>query len=358
MELSKLVRENILRLKPYTCARDEFRGGGAVFLDANENPYPNGCNRYPDPRQAALKQRIAELRGVAPESIILGNGSDEVIDLLIRSTCRPGVDNVVVFSPSYSMYEVSAAVNDAEVRKIGLREDFQPDTDALAKAADGNTKLIFLCTPNNPTGNVIPLDTVARICRMCPGSLVVADEAYIDFADTPSAVTLMDRTPNLFVLQTLSKSWGMAGLRIGIGIGPAALVAVLDKVKAPYNISGPSQQAALELLADTAGFTAKVAEIKSERERLYAELTACAIFDRVYPSAANFLLATTEKCRPLYEFLAGHGVVVRIRDIPPLIPGGLRISVGTSAENRRLMELLRRWNCRFLEKATQKLLFT
>lgn len=330
-----------MALKPYSCARDEFGGGDAVLLDANENPWPNGVNRYPDPRHTALRQRIGELRGIAPGGIVLGNGSDELIDLLIRSACRPDTDNIVVFTPGYSMYEVSAAVNDAQVRRIGLRLDFQPDECVLAAAADGNTKLIFLCSPNNPTGNVIPHSTIARICRMYPDTLVVVDEAYIDFAHAPSAATLGNG--NLFVLQTLSKSWGMAALRIGIGIGRPDLVAVLGKVKAPYNISGASQQAALELLADTAGYRARIGAIRRERERLYAELNALGIFTRVYPSEANFILATTPDCRALYCFLADNGVIVRVRDIPPLIPGGLRISIGTTAENNRLLELLNQW---------------
>ena len=341
MDANKLFRPNILALSPYSCARDEFRGEGAVMLDANENPYPNGVNRYPDPRHTLLKHRIAELRAVDPNRVVLGNGSDEVIDLLIRSTCCPGVDNIVVFEPGYSMYAVSAAVNDVEVRRIDLTAGFQPDERALAAAVDSRTKLVFLCTPNNPTGGVIPLATIERICRNCPECLVVADEAYIDFADAPSAVTMLDDVPNLFVLQTLSKAWGMASLRIGIGIGPVAVVEVLGKVKPPYNIGGPAQARALELLADTAGFDARVAEIKRERERLFRELGAAGIFRKVYLSQANFLLAIADDCRAVYEFLARNGVVVRLRDLPPLISGGLRISVGTPAENDKLLKLLK-----------------
>lgn len=342
MDETKFFRPNILSLSPYSSARDEFDGEGAVMLDANENPYPNGVNRYPDPRHGALKRRIAELRGVEPERIVLGNGSDELIDMLIRSACRPGEDNIVVFTPGYSMYEVSAAVNDVEVRRIGLSEDFQPDMDALAGAVDAQTKLVFICTPNNPTGNIIPLETIARVCRACPESLVVVDEAYIDFACGLSAVTLLEAVDNVFVLQTLSKAWGMASLRIGIGIGGVGVAAVLGKVKPPYNIGGPAQEKALELLSDTEGFARRVAEIKRERERLLAGLKASGAFRRVWPSQANFLLAEADDCRGLYRFLADNGVVVRVRDLPPMIPGCLRISVGTPDENDRLLELLRR----------------
>ncbi len=341
MDANKLFRPNIHALSPYSCARDEFCGEGAVMLDANENPYPNGVNRYPDPRHTLLKRRIAELRGVEPDRIVLGNGSDEVIDLLVRSTCRPGVDNIVVFEPGYSMYAVSAAVNDVEVRRIDLTPDFQPDERVLSATVDDRTKLVFLCTPNNPTGGVIPIAAIARICRNYPECLVVADEAYIDFADAPSAVTMLDDLPNLFVLQTLSKAWGMASLRIGIGIGPVAVIEVLGKVKPPYNIGGTAQARALELLADAAGFATRVAEIKRERDRLLHELDASGGFRKVYPSQANFLLAIADDCRGLYRMLADNGVVVRLRDLPPLIPGGLRISVGTPAENDKLLKLLK-----------------
>lgn len=343
MELSKFLRPNILALRPYVCAREEYEGAAAVMLDANESPYANGCNRYPDPRQRELRGRLAAMRGVAPENIVLGNGSDEIIDLLVRSACRPGMDNIAVFVPGYAMYEVCAAVNDTEVRRVGLTSGFMPDLTALSAAADARTKLVFLCSPNNPTGNVVPLPTVARVCRMMADSLVVVDEAYIDFSDAPSAVSMLGELPNLFVLQTLSKSWGMAGLRIGAGIGRADLVAVLDRVRAPYNIGAVSQREALRLLDDTGGFRRRVAEIRRERERLLAGLRALGIFSRVYPSQANFILATTDRCRDVYGFLARGGVVVRMRDIPPLIPGGIRISIGMPAENDRLLELLNQW---------------
>jgi histidinol-phosphate aminotransferase len=346
MNLNRFFRPNILGLRPYSCARDEFDGDGAIFLDANESPWPNGCNRYPDPRHTALRERIAEIYGIPAARIVLGNGSDELIDMLIRSACRPVLDNVVVFSPGYAMYEVSAAVNEVGVIKLDLAPDFLPDERALAAAVNPYTKLIFLCSPNNPTGNVIPQAVVERICDTWPDTMVVVDQAYIDFADAPSATALLDRVDNLFVLQTLSKAWGMAGLRIGIGIGREPVVAVLNKVKAPYNIGSTVLLRAFELLGDTAGFAARVAETVSQRERLADGLRALGVFRRVYPSEANFLLAIADRPREIYDFLASRGVVTRLRDIPPLIAGGLRITVGTAGENDRLLELLNEWKKR------------
>lgn len=232
MEINTIIRENIRNLQPYSCARDEYQGDEAVFLDANENPYDTGYNRYPDPYQRNLKKAVGRLRGVAVEQIMLGNGSDEIIDLLIRSVCEPGVDNLIVFSPGYAMYEVSAAINNAEVRKIDLTAEFLPDWAAMESRTDERTKIVFLCTPNNPTGKAIPIGQIEDLCRRFSG-LVVVDEAYIDFTDGVSAAALLGRYSNVAVLQTLSKSWGMAGLRLGICFASRELVNVLNKVKAP-----------------------------------------------------------------------------------------------------------------------------
>ncbi|MDR3236648.1 MAG: histidinol-phosphate transaminase [Prevotellaceae bacterium] len=337
--LTQLIRKNILQLQPYVSARDEYQGEEAILLDANENPYDNGCNRYPDPRQKALKEKIAEIKGIDVRHMILGNGSDEIIDLLIRSTCRPNIDNIIVFSPGYSMYEVSAAVNEAEVRKINLTADFLPDTKALSLTRDAATKIIVLCSPNNPTGNITPLPLIADICRENP-CLVVVDEAYIDFTDAPSALTLLDKYPNLVVLQTLSKSWGMAGLRLGVGYADKQLIDILNRVKAPYNISSLSQKTALSLLAGYDTFTHKIETLKRERTRLFKAFATLGIFTKIYPSEANFILVTTEKYRELYDFLITQKIVVRIRHIPPLIEYGIRISVGTEEENAQLLEAL------------------
>ncbi|MDR1756822.1 MAG: histidinol-phosphate transaminase [Culturomica sp.] len=342
MEIGKFIRENIRNLQPYSCARDEYQGAEAIFLDANENPFDNGCNRYPDPRQQRLKKRLAQLKGVGEENLLIGNGSDEIIDLLIRCTCRPGKDNILVFVPGYSMYEVSAAVNEVEVRRIGLLPDFMPDLREAERQRDSRTRLLFLCSPNNPTGHTLPLSLIGEICS-AGEYLVVVDEAYIDFAETPSAATLLSQYTNLVVLQTLSKAWGMAGLRLGIGIADRALTAILHNMKPPYNVSGIAQEKALQLLEREEEFRQQVALLKKERERLFRAFSASPVFRKVYPSEANFLLVTTEHCRELYAFLTERGVVTRLRDIPPLIGGGIRITVGTEAENNRLLWLLEEW---------------
>ena len=335
-----LLRPNIKALEPYSCARDEYEGNDALFLDANENPFDTGYNRYPDPRQRTLKKKIAQMERVPVENIVLGNGSDEIIDIIIRSVCRPGEDNIIVFSPGYSMYEVSARINDAEVRRLNLTEEFQPDWAAVAAMADARTKVVFIVTPNNPVGTVVPLGDIEAFCRDFPG-LVVVDEAYIDFAQTPSAATLLGKYPNVVVLRTMSKSWGMASLRLGMCFAHRYLAGVFSKVKPPYNISGLTQAKALEILADREGYQRKVAEIRRERVRVEAMLRESPWFERVYPSQANFVLATSVRFRELYDYLTANRVVVRLRDIAPLIPGGMRITVGTREQNDRLEELLK-----------------
>lgn len=343
MDINKLLRENIRSLQPYSCARDEYSGDSAIFLDANENPYDNGYNRYPDPAHRELKAMLAPLKGVAAENMVLGNGSDEIIDILIRSVCEPGQDNIIVFSPGYSMYEVSAAVNNVEVRKINLTTEFLPDWKEMWRLADSRTKIVFLCTPNNPTGKVIPIGQIETVCRDFQG-LVLVDEAYIDFTDERSAVTLLEKYPNVVVLQTLSKAWGMAGLRLGIGFAGKELVNVLSKVKAPYNISSLTQQTAVELLKRYDEFKIRLTSIKAERERLMVAFSGMDLFQRVYPSEANFILVICKDFRELYDYLVENKVVVRLRNIAPLIEGGVRITVGTKEENDRLLELLKEYS--------------
>lgn len=337
--IDTILRDNIRSLKAYSCARDEYSGEDAVFLDANENPYDTGYNRYPDPYQRKLKQAIARIKGVESADLMLGNGSDEIIDLLIRSVCNPGVDNIIVFSPGYSMYEVSAGTNDVEVRKIDLTPEFLPDWDEMKKQIDTHTKIIFLCTPNNPTGTVIPMEQIEKVCREFNG-IVLVDEAYIDFTEEASAIRLLETCPNAVVLQTLSKAWGMAGLRLGMCFASPQVIAVLNKVKSPYNISSLAQKTALELLEGYDVFLDRVARIKSERARLSEIFRRMPLFENVYASEANFILVTTKDFRNLYNYLVDNKVVVRLRDIPPLIRGGVRISVGTEQENDRLLELL------------------
>lgn len=342
MDIEKLIRKNIRELQPYSCARDEYVGGEAVFLDANESPYENGYNRYPDPYQRKVKAVLAGIKQVDAGQLILGNGSDELIDLLIRSVCEPKTDNVIVFSPGYSMYEVSAAINDVEVRKINLTPEFLPDWEEMKKQTDRHTRMVFLCTPNNPTGKVIPYAQLEEVCREFAG-LVVIDEAYIDFTEQRSAVGLLGRYSNAVVLQTLSKAWGMAGLRLGICFATGELVQVLNKVKAPYNIGSLTQEAVLGELSRYEDFQRHCAGIKMERERLIQEMRHLGVFQRVYDSEANFVLAISGDCRGLYRYLTDCRIVVRLRDIPPLIAGGLRMTVGTKEENDRLLQALKNY---------------
>ena len=342
--LQELTRPNIWKLKPYSSARDEYKGVTAsVFLDANENPYNTPHNRYPDPMQCELKTLLSKIKKVSPEHIFLGNGSDEAIDLVFRAFCEPGKDNVVAIDPTYGMYQVCADVNDVEYRKVLLDDDFQFSADKLLAATDEHTKLIFLCTPNNPTGKVIPYGQIERLCGEFQG-MVIVDEAYIDFTDAPSAVHLLDKYRNVVVLQTLSKAWGMAGLRLGIGLADPEVVGILNRVKAPYNIGGLTQQTALALLRQYDLFQNRRTGIILERERLIRELRGLGIFRGVYDSEANFILVITEFCQKLYRYLIACRVVVRLRDIPPLIGGGIRITVGTREENDRLLEVLHEYD--------------
>ncbi|MBC5621809.1 histidinol-phosphate transaminase [Butyricimonas sp. NSJ-56] len=340
MEFENLVRENIRELEAYSCARGEFEGAGAVLLDANENPFASGYNRYPDPYQRELKQQVARLKEVDVSRLVLGNGSDELIDMLIRTVCVPGRDNIIVFSPGYSMYEVSARVNGTEVRNLVLDDDFMPEWEGIFERVDERTRIIFFCTPNNPVGNVIPLDEIRRVASRFDG-LVVVDEAYIDFADVPSATSLRGECPNVVVLQTLSKAWGLAGLRVGICMAEPGLVKYLNKVKPPYNIGSVTQRMALEALKNVDLFRERVEEIKQERERVLVALRGMACFERVYDSEANFLLACTPCYREVYDYLLAHGLVVRVRHIPPRLEGGLRITIGTREENDLLIRVLK-----------------
>ena len=341
--IKDLVRENISKLLPYSCARDEYKGERAVFLDANENPYENGYNRYPDPYQRKLKARISEIKGVPVERMMLGNGSDEIIDLMIRSFCEPKRDHILVFSPGYTMYEVSAEINDVEIRKMNLTTAFLPDWTELKKQTDPHSKILFLCTPNNPTGKVIPYTQLEQVCIDFPG-IVIVDEAYIDFTDECSAVKLLEKYRNVVVLQTLSKAWGMAGLRLGICFADPEVIQVLNKVKAPYNISSLTQQAAVEVLQRYEDFQQKCLAIKTERQRLVKALRALEIFQQVYDSEANFILGISDRCREVYHYLVDRQIVVRLRDIPPLIAGGIRITVGTKEENDCLLDALSKMN--------------
>lgn len=338
-DVLKLARPNILGLEAYSTARDDCGSNRPeIFLDANENPYNNGINRYPDPHQKALKSRISEIKGIAAGSLFLGNGSDEAIDLVYRVFCEPGESNTVSIAPSYGMYEVAAAMNDVEFRKVQLRPDFSMDTEAMLAATDSKTRLMFICSPNNPTGNSFPAEQIEELLERF-GGVVVLDEAYIDFSVRPSLASLVKRYPNLIVLQTLSKAWGMAGLRIGLAIADPAVIALMSKVKYPYNINVLAQKMALMKL-DEAAKDKAVAEIVGQRFRLEKELAKCPEVKGIYSSDANFLLVRFENPDEVYERLLAGGVIVRNRSKVSGCEGCLRITVGTPVENDRLLRLL------------------
>lgn len=338
-DVLKLARPNILGLEAYSTARDDCGSNRPeIFLDANENPYNNGINRYPDPHQKALKSRISEIKGIAAGSLFLGNGSDEAIDLVYRVFCEPGESNTVSIAPSYGMYEVAAAMNDVEFRKVQLRPDFSMDTEAMLAATDSKTRLMFICSPNNPTGNSFPVEQIEDILERF-GGVVVLDEAYIDFSVRPSLTSLVKRYPNLIVLQTLSKAWGMAGLRIGLAVADPAVISLMSKVKYPYNINVVAQKMALMKL-DEAAKDKAVAEIVGQRFRLEKELRKCPEVKGIYSSDANFLLVRFDNPDEVYGRLLAGGVIVRNRSKVPGCEGCLRITVGTPVENDRLLRLL------------------
>lgn len=338
-DVLKLARPNILGLEAYSTARDDCGSNRPeIFLDANENPYNNGINRYPDPHQKALKSRISEIKGIAAGSLFLGNGSDEAIDLVYRVFCEPGKSNTVSIAPSYGMYEVAAAMNDVEFRKVRLRPDFSMDTEAMLAATDSKTRLMFICSPNNPTGNSFPAEQIEELLERF-GGVIVLDEAYIDFSVMPSLASLVKRYPNLIVLQTLSKAWGMAGLRIGLAVADPAVISLMSKVKYPYNINVVAQKMALMKL-DEAAKDKAVAEIVGQRFRLEKELRKCPEVKGIYSSDANFLLVRFDNPDEVYGRLLAGGVIVRNRSKVPGCEGCLRITVGTPAENDRLLRLL------------------
>lgn len=342
-QLQTLLRPNIEKLVPYSSARDEFHGEARIFLDANENsigsPLMKWYNRYPDPYQQKLKQKISQVKGVPPENIFIGNGSDECIDLLYRSFCNPGKDNVIIVPPTYGMYEVSAAINDVEVRKAPLLENFQLDLLHMETMVDEHTKIIWICSPNNPTGNAMQHEDIETILNNFNG-LVVVDEAYINFARQRSLISLLNEYPNLVVMQTLSKAWGLAGLRLGMAFASAEIVAVLNKVKPPYNISEPVQDLVLQALDRLEEVNEMIREIVRERERLAIALKALPLVQHVYPSDANFLLVRVADARAVYGYLLANQIVVRDRSKVMQCDNCLRITVGTARENDELLNVL------------------
>lgn len=336
--LNTLVREHIIHVKPYASARDEFSGTDKIFLDANENPFNTGYNRYPDPHQSALKEKISRLKHVSAENIFLGNGSDEAIDLIMRIFCYPGEDRIIVCPPTYGMYEVAAAIHDVEVQRIPLLPDFQPDLQNLLSAfRHPQVKLLFLCSPNNPTGNLIRKEAIKRLLTAFKG-VVVLDEAYTDFAPGSSLLSELKHFSNLIILQTFSKAWGLAGIRLGMAFAHRDIIRLLDKIKQPYNISELTQQVALKQLEHEASKNETVSILNEQREILLKRLPAASGVLKVFPSEANFLLVRFKEPRKVYNYLLENGVVVRDRS--SAADGCLRITIGTPAENQRLLELL------------------
>ncbi len=339
-DLNNLIRENIRKMKPYSSARDDFQGNASVFLDANENPFPALYNRYPDPHQRKLKEKIAGLKKVSTDQIFLGNGSDEAIDLIIRAFCIPGKDNVVIPQPTYGMYSVSAEINDIEIKSASLTTDFDIDIDSIQKAVDANSKIIFLCSPNNPSGNLLSLDRIRTVLNTFEG-LVIVDEAYIDFADQPSLTTWLSEYPHLLILQTLSKAWGLAALRLGMCFASKEIIAVLNKIKPPYNINEATQQLALDHLTHVMQKEIWVTELIKQREQLKEDLKQIKTVRKIFPSDANFLLIRIDHASATYQYLVDKGVIVRDRSKVVHGEDCLRITVGTQKENDFLINALK-----------------
>jgi histidinol-phosphate aminotransferase len=339
-DLNKLLRKNIIDLVPYSSARDEYSGNDAILMDANENPYNNPYNRYPDPLQRKLKNTIGMLFSISPDKIFLGNGSDEAIDLLFRAFCNPGKDNVVIMDPSYGMYEVCARINDVEIRKVLLTPDFELDPKSILKAVDENSKLIFLCSPNNPTSNLLSSENIITIVKGFNG-LLVLDEAYIDFSGTQGLLQLIEEYPNLVILRTFSKAWGLAGIRLGMAIAVPAIIQILNKIKYPYNVNVLSQEKALEFLQDNKVRDEWIQNIITSRKKTEQQLKSLPCVIKVYPSDANFLLVKVTEPQKLYNFLKEHKLIIRDRSRVSLCMGCLRITIGSEAENSRLIELMK-----------------
>ena len=345
--LDKILRENIKNLVPYSSARDEFKGEvkeSLIFLDANENsfgsPLPSPYNRYPDPLQLKVKQKLSAIKGVPPRNIFLGNGSDEAIDILFRSFCRPGIDNVIILPPTYGMYEVSANINDIEIRRVPLTPDFQLNLEGIAEVIDKNTKLIFICSPNNPTGNSIDRTAIETILANFEG-LVVIDEAYINYSKQKTFIQELPEYSNLVILHTLSKAWGLAALRLGMAFASEEIIEIFNKVKPPYNINQASQQLALEALDNVEQVNNWIKQTIAERDKLIMDLAGLEFISHIYPSDANFILVKTSDPRKIYTYLTEQGIIVRDRSKVELCEGCLRISIGTPAENQDLINSLR-----------------
>ncbi len=341
MTINQLVRPNILKMKPYSSARNEFKGAASVFLDANENPFPNdGLNRYPDPVATVVREALAKQKDMPAENIFLGNGSDEVIDVLIRVFCEPRIDNIITLPPTYGMYEVSANTADVEVRKIVLTPDFQPNVADILRGTDAHSKILFLCSPNNPTGNSFKKELILELLAKFNG-IIAIDEAYIDFSHQPSCKRWLTYFPNLVIMQTFSKAWGLAAIRLGMAFASTEIIGLMNKVKPPYNVNELTQRMALTALQNADKTKATIVEILSEREKLAGILRGLEFVKEVYPTDANFLLVKVLQPNELYNWLAMNGVVVRNRNNVVLCEGCLRITVGTAEENATLIKAMK-----------------
>lgn len=341
MNIQNIIRPTIKALKPYSSARDEFQGvtDNMVFLDANENPFENGVNRYPDPHQIKLKAILSEIKGVSAKNILLGNGSDEVLDLIFRAFCEPNQDNIVILPPTYGMYEVLANLNAIGIKKVNLDADFQPKVEEILNTADANSKVLFICSPNNPSGNSFTSEAIETLVRNFKG-IVVIDEAYIDFSNAESWVTKLDQYPNLIVSQTLSKAYAMAGIRLGICYASTEIITVLNTIKPPYNINELTQKKAIELLNIKDLATNQIADILKERTALISELKSIRYISKIYPTDANFVLVKVDDANKRYNQLIEKGIVIRNRTTQTGCENTLRLTVGTPKENEILIKAL------------------
>ena len=342
-DVGTIIRQNVLNLKPYSSARDEFKGEASVFLDANENsfgsPLTENYNRYPDPLQKKLKEKISTIKGVPPQNIFLGNGSDEAIDVLFRIFCEPKTDNVIICPPTYGMYEVSANINDVEVRRINLLPSFELDVERILESYDKHSKLLFICSPNNPTANSFHADDVEVLIQKFPG-IVVIDEAYINYSKQKSAIRLLTEYENVVVLQTFSKAWGLAALRLGMAFAPQIIIDYMNKVKPPYNINQATQQLAMTSLDNIGWVNQHIRETIAERKKLEDALQQNSLVEKIYSSDANFVLVKVKDAQATYNYLVSLGIIVRDRSKVALCEGCLRITVGTESENRALLNAL------------------
>jgi len=339
-ELQPLVRKNIWKLEPYSCARDEFKGVSAsAYLDANENPFNNNINRYPDPLQEKVKEMLSPIKGVPVSNIFLGNGSDEAIDLVYRIFCQPGVDNVVAIEPTYGMYKVCADINDVFYRKVVLDDDFQITAEKLLEACDKRTKVIWLCSPNNPTGNDINREEMVKLLVKFQG-IVVVDEAYSEFSNQKPLRLDLNQYPNLIVLNTMSKAWAGAAIRLGMAFASTDIIGLFNKVKYPYNVNKLSQEKALELLRNQSGYRQHLVMVLEEREKLMSAFNSLPICEKIYPTAANFFLVRVTDANAIYRYLVEQGIIVRNRSRVTLCENCLRITIGTKAENNALLSAL------------------